>query len=306
MGLQALRAATSSGSVGAVSRYGAWLDALDWSTTGRPSDAAMWVARALLAPWTRVAFQPTMEGLEHIPRDRPFLLVANHSAGIGLAELASFAALWTRHTAREVPLAGFAHPAGFRTALGRWVHRHAGSAPSTHAAARAALASGVSLLVFPGGDHECLRPLWRAREVDFAGRTGFLRIARDAGVPIVPMGIRGSHHTAPLAGRSRMLANALVAPRLLYGTKRWGLTALGLLGALGLAQTAWPLGARVLSIWLWLGSPLVYLPVLPARIRFRIGAPLEPAAIFGADRDAALPDALARVQGAVQALVDAG
>jgi 1-acyl-sn-glycerol-3-phosphate acyltransferase len=159
-------------------------------------------------------------------------------------------------------------------------------------------------LVFPGGDHECLRPLWRAREVDFAGRTGFLRIARDARVPIVPMGIRGSHRTAPLAGRSRWLANALVAPRLLYGTKRWGLTALGLAGALGLARTPWPLGVRALSIWLWLGSPLVFLPVLPATIGFRIGAPLEPEALFGADGSADLSAALARVQGAVQGLVD--
>lgn len=287
-----------------MSRYGEWLDALAWTTTGRPSDAALRVARAVLDPWTRLAFRPTLEGLAHLPRDRPFLLVANHSAGIGLAELASFAALWTRHAARDVPLAGFAHPVGFRTAVGRWVHRHAGSAPSTYAAARSALASGVSLLVFPGGDHECLRPLWRAQEVDFAGRTGFLRIARDAGVPIVPMGIRGSHRTVPLAGRSQILAHALVAPRLLYGTKRWGITALGLAGALALAGTPWPLGVRALSIWLWLGSPLVFLPVLPATIRFRIGAPMEPEALFGADGTADLSAALAKVQGAVQGLVD--
>jgi len=289
----------------ALKRYGAWLDALAWTTTGRPSDAAMRFVRTVLDPWTRLAFRPTLEGLEHLPRDRAFMLVSNHSAGIGLAELASFAALWTRHVEREIPLAGFAHPVGFRASVGRWVHRHLGSAPSTYEAAQAALASGVSLLVFPGGDHECLRPLWRAHEVDFAGRTGFLRIARDAGVPIVPMGIRGSHLTVPLAGRSRLLAQALVAPWLLYGTKRWGLTALGLVGALGIAQTSWPLWARALSIWAWLGSPLVFLPVVPATIRMRMGAPLEPETLFGVDGTAPLPDALARVQHAVQALVAA-
>jgi hypothetical protein len=58
---------------------------------------------------------------------------------------------------------------------------------------------------------------------------------------------------------------------------------------------------RALSIWLWLGSPLVFLPVLPATIRFRIGAPLEPEALFGTDD---LSAALAKVQGAVQGLVD--
>ena len=33
-----------------MSRYGEWLDALPWTTTGRPSDAALRVARAVLDP----------------------------------------------------------------------------------------------------------------------------------------------------------------------------------------------------------------------------------------------------------------
>jgi hypothetical protein len=93
---------------------------------------------------------------------RLFLLVANHSAGIGLAELASFAALYLEQVGRARPLAGFAHPIDFR----------------------------------------------------------FAPIARRHGLPIVPMGIRGSHFTAPVLLRSRVLPWLLVLP-CLAGLKRW-------------------------------------------------------------------------------------
>jgi predicted O-methyltransferase YrrM len=40
-------------------------------------------------------------------------------------------------------------------------------------------------LVYPGGDHETYRPTWESAEIDFAGRTGFVKLAIEHGVPIV-------------------------------------------------------------------------------------------------------------------------
>ena len=37
---------------------------------------------------------------------------------------------------------------------------------------------------------------------------------------------------------------------------------------------------RALSLWLWLGSPATFLPVLPWTLRFRLGAPLSLAELF--------------------------
>jgi 1-acyl-sn-glycerol-3-phosphate acyltransferase len=54
------------------------------------------------------------------------------------------------------------------------------------------------VLIFPGGDHEAFRPVWQAYRVDMANRKGFLRIARRAWVPIVPLGIRGSQFALPI------------------------------------------------------------------------------------------------------------
>jgi 1-acyl-sn-glycerol-3-phosphate acyltransferase len=289
-----------------MSRFGAWLNDVKMTTAGRRTAGAKRFAERVIWPWVRVAYRPELTGLEHLPRDRPFLLVANHSAGIGLAELSSFAALWVRAGLDDVPLTGFAHPVGFRTPAGRWVHHHAGSIPSTYDAAFEALADGVSVLVFPGGDYECLRPVWESNRVDFNGRVGFLRIAHQAGVPIVPMGIQGSHYTVPVLFRLDALAHLLVAPRALFGVRRWAVTLPGVLGAvaLGVAPLPWPV--RATAVYAWLGSPFIFLPIVPATIRFRIGAPIENATLFTGDQSPEHSDwtaALRMVEARIESLV---
>jgi 1-acyl-sn-glycerol-3-phosphate acyltransferase len=257
--------------------------------------------RRHLLPVVKRLWAPRLSGVEHLPRDQPFLLVANHSGGMGIAELLSFIALYVTEVGPDRPLAGFAHPIGFKFGATAGLWREMGMVPSTYEAAEATLAEGVPLLVFPGGDHETLRPLWQASVVDFAGRRGFLRIARKAGVPVVPMGIAGSHHTAPMLLRSKVLAWALVLPRLM-GIKRWGISLLAVLGALGIGLSGLPVAARVALGWFWVSSPLTLLPILPGRIRFRIGAPLSPEALFS-DDDQDLQAALDKTEAAVQALV---
>lgn len=164
-----------------------------------------------------------------------------------------------------------------------WVHRQIGTIPSTYPAAFAALAQGVPILVFPGGDHESLTPIWRRGQVDFGGRIGFLKIARQAQVPVVPLAITGGALTAPILLRSRLLATVLVVPRLM-GLKRWGISLLGLLGAALLAAVLpWP--GLALAIFLWLGSPFPFLPLFPATLRMVIGPPLPPPAPDATDAD---------------------
>jgi len=274
----------------------------DRASIGRPAPWAARFVRGVVAPVVRLAFRPTMEGLERLPDDGPFLLVANHSAGMGIAEIASFAAIYLERIGRGRPLAGFAHPVAFRVPGLRLILEALGAVPSTYEAAEEALAAGVPLLVFPGGDHETLRPVWQAGRVDFAGRRGFLRIAKRAGVPVVPMGIAGAHYTAPMLWRSPLLARLLVVPTM-FGFKRWGISLLGALGAGALLAMPWPLPARVGLSWAWLWCPFSFLPIVPWTIRFRVGEPIPPADLFDGEDDQ-LTLALERVQSAVQALVD--
>jgi 1-acyl-sn-glycerol-3-phosphate acyltransferase len=272
---------------------------------GRAAPWAVEIVRRWVEPLVRLCHRPTLAGVEHLPKEGPFLLVANHSAGLGLAEILSFAALYLREVGPGRPLAGFAHPVGFRVFPLSAVLGAVGAIPSSYEAAHRALAAGVPLLVFPGGDHETMRPIWQANRVDLGGRVGFLRIAREAGVPIVPLGIRGGHLTAPVLLRSKLLATLVVVPRLL-GSRRWGLSLLGLIGAVligALAPLSWPL--RALLVWLWLGSPLVFLAWVPWTIRMRIGEPIAPADLFAGEAgEEQLRRALARVEQAMQSLVD--
>lgn len=243
-----------------------------------------------------------LHGVEHLPNDRPYLLVANHSAGVAMSEIFCFMSLYLEQVGEDRPLAGFAHPLGLALFPASNILRAVGAIPSTYEAAAHTLGKGVPILVFPGGDYEALRPVWKAHEVDFGGRVGFLKIAREAKVPIVPMGIRGSHFSAPILWRSRhVLPNALVLPRLV-GLKRWALTALGLAGTAGfMVGTSWSLPVRIAASLALLNSPLIFAPIVPSTIRMRIGAPIEPEELFAGDD---LKASLARVEGAVQALVD--
>ncbi len=287
---------------------GRWAEGVEVASPGQVTPAmAAWVAR-YLEPVVRLCHRPTLEGVENLPASGAFLLVSNHSAGLGIAEILSFLALYLRQVGPKRRLAGFALPIDFRVYPMSALMKALGTIPSTYAAAERTLAAGVPILVFPGGDHETLRPVWQAHRVDFGGRVGFLRIARAAGVAIVPLGIRGSHFTAPVLVRSKLLATALIVPRLL-GVKRWGISLLGVIVAAliaALVPVAWPIRAAL--VWLWLGSPLVFLAWVPWTIRMRIGTPIPAATLFpGGDEsadEAELARALARVEAAVQALVD--
>ena len=52
-----------------------------------------------------------------------------------------------------------------------------------------------ALLVYPGGDYEVFRPSWERHKVDFDGRMGYVKLAREAGVPIVPVASVGGQES---------------------------------------------------------------------------------------------------------------
>jgi 1-acyl-sn-glycerol-3-phosphate acyltransferase len=276
------------------------------ASVGRLSPGMAWLLRRVIGPVVRFLHRPTLEGAELLPPG-PYLLVANHSGGMGASELFSFAQLWLTRFGEARPLAGFAHPFGF----GIWplstVMRSLGTIPATYEHAHEALARGVPLLCFPGGDYEITRPIWQAHRVQFGGRVGYLKIAREARVPVVPMGIRGGHHPVPTLWRSRwLLPWGLLLPKLL-GLRWYPLTLLGLAGALAILFAP-GLGlrtpGRLVLAWAWLASPFPFIPWVPWRIRIRIGAPISPDELFGPAGDAALDEAGRRVERAVQTLVD--
>jgi len=87
--------------------------------------------------------------------------------------------------------------------------RRSGTISASPENAEKALESGAPVLVYPGGDWETHRPSWEGDKVDFAGRKGFIRLALEAGVPIVPVVSVGGQETALFLSRGAGLAKAL-------------------------------------------------------------------------------------------------
>src|ERR1700712_319709 len=93
--------------------------------------------------------------------------------------------------------------------------RKCGTVAANHDNAALALQSGGALLVYPGGDYEVFRPSWKRHEVDFDGRKGYVKLAREAGVPIVPVASVGGQEAALFLSRGQWLAKLFMADKLL-------------------------------------------------------------------------------------------
>ena len=65
------------------------------------------------------------------------------------------------------------------------------------------------MLVFPGGIYDAYRPTLAENVIDFNGRTGYVRIALAAGVPIVPSVSIGGQESQLFLTRGTWLAKRL-------------------------------------------------------------------------------------------------
>lgn len=240
------------------------------SSPGAPTPLAVRWLGGPIYRLVRFVHRSTLEGTEHLPEAGPYLLVGNHPPCLGTSEFFSFAALWVRRFGAARPIAGYTHLVAHYIWPMPWFFAQVGAIPSTYEAAHAAIEAGVPIVLFPGGDHEALKPFWR-REVDFHRREGFLKIARRFGIPVVPMSITGQ--SAPALVRGRIFAWLSIWPRAL-GVKRWGITVLGVIGAIAISFLPIAWWWRVLASWVFLATPRSMISWLPTRVRIRIGAPM--------------------------------
>ena len=84
---------------------------------------------------------------------------------------------------------------------------------ANHANADEALRSGGLVVVFPGGDYDVYRPTFSENVIDFGGRTGYVKAALNAGVPIVPAVGIGGQETQIFLTRGTWLAERLDGDR---------------------------------------------------------------------------------------------
>lgn len=209
-------------------------------------------------------FRAQVRDLARIPADRPVLLVGNHSGGNVIVDTFVFSLAFSTHFGVERPFHQLAHNLAMGWPLAGGLLRKSGTLSASHDHAEEALAAGAPVLVYPGGDWETHRPSWHGNEIDFAGRKGFIQLALDAGVPIVPVVSIGGQETALFLSRGNRLARALRLDK----TARLKVLPISL---------ALPWGLNV-------GDFAGHFP-LPAKITIQVLPPINVADQFGPDPD---------------------
>ncbi|GAB1691199.1 lysophospholipid acyltransferase family protein [Krasilnikovia sp. M28-CT-15] len=158
------------------------------------------LAQHTLGRYLRRRWRPTVTGLEHVPATGGAILAANH---LSVADQLFLGVLTPRHIAFWAKAEYFRTP-GLRGRLTRHVVTGMGAIPVERGGGRATrtafdaavpvLRGGGLVAVFPEGTRSPDGRLYR-------GRTGVVRLADQAAVPIIPVGIRGTDRLRPPGAR---------------------------------------------------------------------------------------------------------
>ena len=227
-------------------------------------------------------FRAEVRGLQNIPGEGGVLLVGNHSGGNLTPDTHVFTLAFTTYFGVERRFYQLAHNLVL-SMPGLSSLRKYGTVAASHENAHKALDTGAALLVYPGGDYEVHRPIWESAKVDFNGRKGFIRLALDKNVPIVPVVSIGGQETSLFLSRGERLASLL------------GLDALFRLKVLPISL-AIPWGLNV-------GDMLGHFP-LPAKITIEVLEPIDLREEFGRnpDVDEVYDELMTRMQGTLTSL----
>jgi 1-acyl-sn-glycerol-3-phosphate acyltransferase len=209
------------------------------------------------------------------------LLVGNHSGGNVTPDTHVFTLAFSAYFGVERRFHQLAHNLVL-SMPGLGILRKYGTVAASPDNARQALESGAALLVYPGGDYEVHRPIWERNKVDFDGRKGFIRLALEHDVPLVPVVSIGGQETSVFLSRGETLSKLLALDKL------FRLKVLPI-------SLAIPWGLNV-------GDMLGHWP-LPAKITIEVLPPIHLRDEFGADPD--LDEVYAHVLRVMQETLDA-
>jgi len=159
-------------------------------------------------PLMRAYFRAEVRGLELFPPSGPVLAVCNHSGGMLTPDVLVFGPAFFGRFGYDRPLYTLGHYGIFIAPWGPLLPR-LGVVHASPENARKALHAGGAVLVFPGGDYDAYRPTLAANVIDFEGRTGYVRVAIETGVPIMPVVSIGAQETQFFITRGDHLATRL-------------------------------------------------------------------------------------------------
>ncbi len=161
------------------------------------ADHAYRVLHMVISRALKIGFRMTIVGLEHIPKDQPVILAANHQAM--LDSIAILAMLPADNKAKFMAKKEYFDRSSLRGRLVAWFVGQSAIPVdrSDSQAGKAAIDSlvravraGESVAVHPEGTRVPEQCVYR-------GKTGVIDVAWQTGAPVVPIGIRGTRQANP-------------------------------------------------------------------------------------------------------------
>ena len=160
--------------------------------------------------WARY-FRVRLRGMENVPATGGALVVANHSGGLPYDGAMLIYAFHREHPQRR-PLRTLVANFAFRSSWMRSVMCRLGGVRASMDNATNLLARGNLVGVFPEGLRGVGKPYRERYRLAHFGRGGFVRLARTAGVPIIPVAIVGAEEIHPVLAKVTRLAQPLGLP----------------------------------------------------------------------------------------------
>jgi len=136
----------------------------------------------------RLYFSPVYYGMENIKPDRPYLFVANHTIH-GVLDVPLYAVEVYRQ--KGIFMRGLADHFHYLIPLWRDFLSWIGSVPGTPLNCSKLMASGESILVFPGGGREVCKRKGESYQLIWKQRTGFAKLAIKHQYDIIPIAAIG-------------------------------------------------------------------------------------------------------------------
>lgn len=154
---------------------------------------------------TKFYFRLEVDGWERLP-EPPCLLVGTHSGGALTMDAWTFVYAWWRRHRDGRLLHATAHDVLMAAPLLGDYFRAMGVMPAARSNVAEALDEGYDVIVWPGGEKDSMRHWTKRDQAVLADRTGFVKMALEKQVPIVPVATVGGHDTVFIVSEGQFLA----------------------------------------------------------------------------------------------------
>lgn len=141
-------------------------------------------------------FRVQTDGWENIPKTGKVLLIGSHNGGLAAPDTVMMTYDWFRQFGTERLAYALMEPKiwQFLPGLAR-LATQVGTIQPHPDLAREALQQGAAVLIYPGGIKDVFRPYSLRHKIHFGGHKGFVKLALQEEVPIIPFISHGAHST---------------------------------------------------------------------------------------------------------------